>query len=62
MSSSLTEIVLPQRPPDMPCPTVVTDGDRLSLFVALEAVRGIRGIREVAGIRWSAFWRQRCAR
>ena len=27
MSSSLTEIVLPQRPPNMPCPTAVTDGD-----------------------------------
>jgi predicted transposase YbfD/YdcC len=38
MSSSLTEIVLPQRPPDMPCPTMVTDGGRLSLFVALAAV------------------------
>ena len=38
MPSSLTEIVLPQRPPDMPCPTTVTEGDRLSLFIALEAV------------------------
>lgn len=38
MSASLTEIVLPQRPPGMPCLTTVTDGDRLSRFVALEAV------------------------
>jgi hypothetical protein len=48
MSSSLTEIVLPQRPPDMPYPAVVTDGDRLSLFIALaevEAPRDPRGRR-----------------
>lgn len=38
MSSLLTEIVLPQRPPHLPCPTTVTDGDRRSLFVALAAV------------------------
>jgi hypothetical protein len=45
MSSSLTEIVLPQRPPHMPCPTTVTDGDRRSLFVALEAVADPRDPR-----------------
>ncbi|NYT95674.1 hypothetical protein [Salinispora sp. H7-4] len=45
MSSSLTEIVLPQRPPGMPCLTTVTDGDRLSLFVALEAVDDLRDPR-----------------
>lgn len=45
MSSSLTEIVLPQRPPTMPCPTTVTTGDRLSLFVALEAVEDPRDPR-----------------
>ncbi|PRY17030.1 ISAs1 family transposase [Pseudosporangium ferrugineum] len=45
MSSSLTEIVLPQRPPNMPPSAVVTDGDRLSLFVALEAVRDPRDPR-----------------
>lgn len=45
MSSSLTEIVLPQRPPDMSCPTTVTDGDRLSLFIALEAVEDPRDPR-----------------
>jgi hypothetical protein len=61
MSSSLTEIVLPQRPPDMPCPTTVTDGDRLSLFIALEVVND-PAIRGAGGIRWSASWRQRCAR
>lgn len=38
MSSSLAEIVLPQRPPNMPCPPAVTDGDRRSLLVALAAV------------------------
>jgi predicted transposase YbfD/YdcC len=45
MSSSLTEIVLPQRPPDMPCPAVVTDGDRRSLFIALAAVADPRDPR-----------------
>jgi DDE_Tnp_1-associated len=45
MSSSLTEIVLPQRPPHLPCPTTVTDGDRLSLFVALAAVEDPRDPR-----------------
>ncbi|WP_239133253.1 ISAs1 family transposase [Paractinoplanes durhamensis] len=30
--------MLPHRPPDVPCPAVVTDGDRHSLFVALEVV------------------------
>jgi len=45
MSSSLTEIVLPHRPPDMPLPTVVTDGDRHSLFVALEVVEDPRDPR-----------------
>jgi predicted transposase YbfD/YdcC len=45
MSSLLTEIVLPQRPPTMPCPTTVTDGDRLSLFVALAAVEDPRDPR-----------------
>jgi hypothetical protein len=61
MSSSLTEIVLPHRPPDMPLPTVVTDGDRHSLFVALEVVED-QGIRGAGGIPWSASWRRRCAR
>lgn len=45
MSSLLTEIVLPQRPPHLPCPTMVTDGDRRSLFVALAAVEDPRGRR-----------------
>jgi predicted transposase YbfD/YdcC len=48
MSSLLTEIVLPQRPRHVPCPTTVTDGDRRSLFIALEAVtdpRDPRGCR-----------------
>jgi predicted transposase YbfD/YdcC len=45
MTSSLTEIVLPQRPPGMPCPTVVTDGDHRSLFVALAAVEDPRDPR-----------------
>lgn len=45
MSSSLTEIVLPQRPLDMPCPAVVTDGDRRSLFIALAAVADPRDPR-----------------
>jgi predicted transposase YbfD/YdcC len=45
MTSSLTEIVLPQRPPGIPCPTVVTDGDRGSLFVALAAVADPRDPR-----------------
>ncbi|SDT80632.1 Transposase DDE domain-containing protein [Actinoplanes derwentensis] len=45
MTSSLTEIVLPQRPPGMPCPTAVTDGDRRSLFVALAAVADPRDPR-----------------
>jgi predicted transposase YbfD/YdcC len=45
MSSLLTEIVLPQRPPRLPCPTTVTDGDRRSLFVALEAVADPRDPR-----------------
>lgn len=38
MSSSLTEIVLPHRPSDVPLPTAVTEGDRHSLFVVLAAV------------------------
>jgi hypothetical protein len=45
MSSLLTEIVLPQRPPHLPCPTTVTDGDRQSLFIALEAVADPRDPR-----------------
>lgn len=45
MSSLLTEIVLPQRPPHLPCPTTVTDGDRRSLFVALAAVEDPRDPR-----------------
>jgi predicted transposase YbfD/YdcC len=45
MSSSLTEIVLPQRPPHLPCLTAVTDGDRRSLFVALEVVEDPRDPR-----------------
>lgn len=45
MSSLLTEIVLPQRPPHLPCPTTVTGGDRRSLFVALEAVEDPRDPR-----------------
>ncbi|WP_203720662.1 transposase family protein [Paractinoplanes brasiliensis] len=45
MTSSLAEIMLPQRPPGMPCPTVVTGGDRRSLFVALEAVSDPRDLR-----------------
>ncbi|WP_225854890.1 ISAs1 family transposase [Micromonospora sp. ALFpr18c] len=45
MSSLLAEIVLPQRPPDMPCPATVTDGDRRSVFIALEAVNDPRDPR-----------------
>ena len=45
MSALLTEIVLPQRPPTVPCPTTVTDGDRRSLFVALVAVEDPRDPR-----------------
>jgi predicted transposase YbfD/YdcC len=45
MSSLLTEIVLPQRPRHVPCPTTVTDGDRRSLFIALEAVADPRDPR-----------------
>lgn len=45
MSSSLTEIVLPHRPPEVPCPTAVTDGDCHSLFVALEVVEDPRDPR-----------------
>ncbi|HET6478985.1 MAG TPA: transposase family protein [Actinoplanes sp.] len=45
MSALLTGIVLPHRPPHLPCPTRVTDGDRLSLFVALAAVEDPRGRR-----------------
>jgi predicted transposase YbfD/YdcC len=45
MSSLLTGIVLPQRPRHVPCPTTVTDGDRRSLFIALEAVADPRDPR-----------------
>lgn len=45
MSSSLTEIVLPHRPPDLPSPAVVTDSDRRSLFVALEVINDPRDPR-----------------
>ena len=45
MSSSLTEIVLPHRPPEVQCPAVVTDGDCRSLFVALEVVEDPRDPR-----------------
>jgi hypothetical protein len=38
MSSSLTEILLPHRPTEVRLPAAVTDGDRHSLFVALEVV------------------------
>ena len=38
MSSSLTEIVLPHRPPAMASSAVVTGGDCRSLFVALEVI------------------------
>ncbi|NJO56013.1 MAG: ISAs1 family transposase [Rhodospirillales bacterium] len=45
MSSSLTEIVLPHRPPNLPPPALVTDGDRRSLFVALEVIEDPRDPR-----------------
>jgi hypothetical protein len=38
MSSSLTEILLPHRPADLPSPGAVTEGDHHSLFVVLAAV------------------------
>jgi predicted transposase YbfD/YdcC len=38
MPSSLTEILLPHRPTDVPSPAVVTEGDQHDLFVALVAV------------------------
>jgi predicted transposase YbfD/YdcC len=38
MSSSLTEILLPHRPADVPSPAAVTEGDHHSLFVVLAAV------------------------
>lgn len=45
MSSSLTEIVLPHRPPDLPSAAVATDSDRHSLFVALEVINDPRDPR-----------------
>ncbi|MDM4719168.1 ISAs1 family transposase [Micromonospora sp. WMMA1363] len=49
MSSSLTEIVLPHRPPSLPSPVVVTgsdrDSDRRSLFVALAVINDPRDPR-----------------
>jgi len=45
MSSSLTEIVLPHRPPNLPSPAVITDGDRGSLFMALEVIHDPRDPR-----------------
>ncbi|EEP71672.1 transposase [Micromonospora sp. ATCC 39149] len=38
MSSSLTEILLPHLPTDVPLPAAVTEGDHRSLFVVLAAV------------------------
>ncbi len=38
MSSSPTEILLPNRPADVPRPAAVTEGEHRSLFVALAAV------------------------
>ena len=45
MSSSLTEILLPRRPADVPLPAAVTEGEDRSLFVALAAVPDPRGLR-----------------
>jgi predicted transposase YbfD/YdcC len=38
MSSSLTEILLPHRPAEVPSPAAVTEGDHHSLFMVLAAV------------------------
>ncbi|WP_225854900.1 ISAs1 family transposase [Micromonospora sp. ALFpr18c] len=45
MSSSLTEILLPHPPTDVPLPTAVTEGDHRSLFVVLAAVSDPRDPR-----------------
>ena len=43
--SSLTEIVLPSRPANVPRPAEVTDSERASLLVALAAVSDPRDPR-----------------